>query len=50
MAKKQNAHNQKDICDTSQAFLVTDLEFLQNHISASLLQNWQFLYHQGINF
>lgn len=39
MVKKQNAYNQKDICDTSQAFLVTDLEFFQNHVSVSLLQN-----------
>lgn len=29
IVKKQKAHNQKDICDVSQAFLVRDLEFLQ---------------------
>lgn len=37
--KKQKAHNQKDICDISQAFSARDLEFLQTHISSALLQD-----------
>lgn len=39
MVKKQKAHNKKDICNLSQIFLVRDLEFLQNHLSAALLQD-----------
>lgn len=37
--QKAKGSQPKDICDISQAFLVRDLEFIQNHLSAALLQD-----------